>query len=43
MLLAVVVLPFLYLVHVQIKSDETAQLLDKPYVNEVYLTGGKLT
>ena len=27
----------------QIKSDETAQLLNKPYVNEVYLTGQNLT
>ena len=28
---------------VQIKSDETEQVLNKPYVNEVYLTGQKLT
>ena len=28
---------------VQIKSDETAQLLYKPYVNEVYLRGQNLT
>ena len=29
--------------HIQIKSDETAQLLNKPYVNDVYLTGQNLT
>ena len=28
---------------IQIKSDETAQLLNKPYVNDVYLTGQNLT
>ena len=27
--------------HVQLKSDETAQLLNKPYVNEVTLRGQK--
>ena len=29
--------------YVQMKSDDTAQLLNKPYVNEVYLTGQNLT
>ena len=29
--------------YVQIKLDETAQLLNEPYVNEVYLTGQNLT
>ena len=28
---------------IQIKSDETAQLLNKPYVNDVYLTRQNLT
>ena len=28
--------------NIQIKSDETAQLLNKLYVNEVYLTGQNL-
>ena len=27
--------------HIQLKSDETAQLLNKPYVNEVTLRGQK--
>ena len=27
----------------QLKSDETAQLLNKPYVNEVHLTWQNLT
>ena len=29
--------------YIHIKSDETTQLLNKPYVNEVYLTGQNLT
>ena len=29
--------------YIQIKSDETTQLLNKPYLNEVYLTGQNLT
>ena len=29
--------------NIQLKSDKTERLLNKPYVNEVYLTGQNLT
>ena len=29
--------------NIQIKSNETTQLLNKPYVNKVYLTGQNLS
>ena len=32
-----------HLLQIQLKSDERAQLLNKPYVNKVYLTGQNLT